>query len=280
MKLHIKHLAAEKIRQYTKLCPNEISGLGQVDIIDGEPVVTDVGIFKQVVSSAHSTINPEHLAEFQDEIIKAGGSMKKYVLWWHSHAHMSVFFSGTDTGTIDSSTEFPYLVSLVVNKKGDAKARLDIYKPVRMMCELDVETEMIPDSDMTKALRAEMDAIRDDLEKEVNKDSEQIKDLCQKDIDEKVDMNKGWGNWNENRGSQGMKDPRDAARWESTWDKELRMEYWEDKNKMIRQINYLESKGGQGKKDRLENLKLELAEQIEYGVRMGYEKQDLLISGS
>src|SRR3990167_3722402 len=42
---------------------------------------------------------------------------------------MAAFFSGTDTGTIDASSEFEWLVSLVANKSGEMVARADIYQP-------------------------------------------------------------------------------------------------------------------------------------------------------
>ena len=138
MRLVLEYAADCKIREYTEQCPNEISGLGKVRIEGEDIIVSDVAIFKQRVSAAHSTIEPSALAEFQCERVKAGESMKDWCLWWHSHADMAVFFSGTDTGTIDTSTEFPYLASLVVNKKGESKARVDVFSPVRMTESMEV----------------------------------------------------------------------------------------------------------------------------------------------
>jgi proteasome lid subunit RPN8/RPN11 len=161
MKLLITPQAHERIRAFTMLAKGEISGLGKIEI-DGDDnfIVTEVEIFDQEVSGAHSTIETAALAKFQTERVQAGESMKQWTLWWHSHADMSVFFSTTDTNTIDSSREFPYLVSLVVNKKGDSKARLDIFHPVHVFKELEVEV--------------------------FNHISQEIKDLCQKEIDVKL----------------------------------------------------------------------------------------------
>lgn len=161
MKLKITRSAYDRITAFTQLCPDEISGLGKIEIDSDENfTVTQVEIFEQEVSGTHSTIETKALAKFQSDRVQAGESMKGWTLWWHSHAHMEVFFSGTDTGTINSSREFPYLVSLVVNKKGQSEARLDVFSPVHMFIGLEVE-----------------------IIEEVNS---QARDLCQKEIDEKV----------------------------------------------------------------------------------------------
>lgn len=158
MKLLITSYAWEKILAYTDLCPAEISGLGKVKVIGDDFVVVDVAIFEQTVSSAHSTIETKALAKFQHEQVKKGESMKEWVLWWHSHADMSVFFSGTDTGTIDGSTDFPYLVSLVVNKKHEKEARFDLFRPVRMKTEkLTVEILQVSDAKIKKQCQKDID---------------------------------------------------------------------------------------------------------------------------
>lgn len=158
MKLQITNFAWEKIIGFTDLCPNEISGLGKIEIINDNAVVIDVAIFRQEVSAAHSTIEPKSLAEFQSERVKRGESMKDWILWWHSHANMGVFFSGTDTSTIDSSSEFPHLLSLVVNKKHETEARFDVYKPFRLKLEkLPVEILAIPNIKIRKECQKEID---------------------------------------------------------------------------------------------------------------------------
>ncbi len=158
MKLKIEKYAWDKIMAFTDLCPEEISGLGKVTLVDGDAIVSDVAIFEQQVSAAHSTIEPAALAKFQSQIVKKGGSMKEWCFWWHSHAEMGVFFSGTDTGTIETSTEFPYLVSLVVNKKHERKARFDIFSPVHMFCDLDVEVVSEKNTKLITECQKEIDA--------------------------------------------------------------------------------------------------------------------------
>ncbi len=164
MKLNIERKAWQKICAYVDNCDYEIGGLGQVTCDGDEFTVSDVEIFTQVVTSAHVDMTAETLALFQTEKVRAKQSMKDYKFWWHSHAKMEAFFSGTDTGTIDSSTEFNWLVSFVTNHKHALKARLDIYTPVHVTCELDVN--IIDEQDVT------------------------IIETCKKEIAEKVTMPK------------------------------------------------------------------------------------------
>lgn len=139
MRINLTADVWERMKAFVDLCPNEISGLGHVSRDEAGNIVVDrIEIFQQVVSGAHSTIDPAALAAFQSEMVKAGGSMRDWCFWWHSHCHMEAFFSGTDTGTISTSTEFPYLVSLVTNKKHEFKARVDVFAPFGLSMPLDV----------------------------------------------------------------------------------------------------------------------------------------------
>lgn len=156
MKAQLSHKAWMKMKAYVDLCEFEISGLGKVEIIDGDMVVTDVAIFEQTVSAAHSDISGASLAKFQTELIKKGESPKAWFLWWHSHAKMSTFFSGTDTSTIDSSTDFPMMLSIVTNHQHEFSARFDLYRPLRMTQILKVEILEEEDDETTEACRKEI----------------------------------------------------------------------------------------------------------------------------
>jgi len=161
MQLYIESDAWHKIQYYVDTCKTEVSGLGKIERRDGDFYVTDVKIFAQDVSGAHSDIEAQALAEFQVELLKDGENPANWTLWWHSHANMNVFFSGRDIATIDESTDFRYMVSLVTNHAHDLLARVDVYDPARLHTELDV-TLLLP---------------------EVPK---KIADECQKEIDTKV----------------------------------------------------------------------------------------------
>ena len=149
----------DRMKAYVDLCPDEISGLGKIEkTSNGDFRIVDIAIFEQVVSPAHSDITAQALAKFQVELIKKGESMEHWNFWWHSHAKMSVFFSGTDTSTIDSSTEFKYMVSLVTNHKHEFEARVDVYEHARMYKTLEVSIEEAENEEVTKACQADIDA--------------------------------------------------------------------------------------------------------------------------
>lgn len=165
-KLYLTPYASKKLRYYVDQCPEEISGFGKVEVMrhEGEPylVVTDLLILEQECSGAHSTMDEDSIGKLLYELTKNGEDLSVWRLWWHSHADMRAFFSGTDTSTIDSSREFTYLVSLVTNHAGDYVARIDFFDPLRL--EEELEVEILPEVD------------------------EELKALCKKEIEEKVSL--------------------------------------------------------------------------------------------
>lgn len=162
MEIKITQRAHDKMRYFVDLCRTEISGLGKVERqTNGDLLITDVEIFEQKVSGSHSTIEPDSLGKFLFEKTKAGEKLSQWRVWWHSHATMEAFFSSTDTGTIETSTEFPWLVSIVTNHRGQTKTRLDFHQPDRMSFE-NIELKIVAGGD------------------------QELKAFCQKEIDEKV----------------------------------------------------------------------------------------------
>lgn len=132
MRLIITAEIEAKIHAYVRAVTTEIAGMGKAVVTpEGDIMLLDVAIYEQEVTGGTADLSTTALAKFQTELIKKGESPKDWIVWWHSHADMSAFFSGRDTATIDSSDEFHFLVSLVVNRKRERKARLDTYKPFR-----------------------------------------------------------------------------------------------------------------------------------------------------
>jgi len=258
----------ERMRAYVDLCPDEISGIGKIERDeDKNMIVTDIVLFEQSVSAAHANITAEALAKFQVEMVKKGESLKDWCFWWHSHANMDVFFSATDTGTIDDSTDFPYLVSLVTNKAHDFVARVDIYEPFRMHTDLDVE-----------------------IEETINQD---VIDACQKEIDEKVSRPSrvGFGRtWypkggymsppaksyplyddihNEKQGSllEGFGITEEDKEEELAFQNDVRM-YLELKEEYIEDLKDAKRSGD---KAAIQVAKKQLADHVHQGKEMGYE---------
>ncbi len=166
-KLYITKHAHRKLRYYVEQCETEISGFGKVleeKRTSGTIfLVVDFEIFDQEVSAAHSTLSEDALAKFLFEKTKAGENLAQWKVWWHSHAKMESYFSNIDTGTMDNTTEFKHMISLVTNHKDQKVARIDVYDPIRFHESMEVVV----------------------MEEEDN----ELKELCKKQITEKV---KSW----------------------------------------------------------------------------------------
>ncbi len=150
----------EKMMMYVQKCPVEINGYGLVDRSQpGILRVTDVVILDQVASAASVTSEASALARYGLELFDAGGNPEMIRLQWHSHVHMAAYFSGTDLGNIDGYDRegCQWMVSVVVNKRGEHQARLDIYDPFRMHAELVCEVEIPHNDELEQACAADID---------------------------------------------------------------------------------------------------------------------------
>jgi hypothetical protein len=65
-------------------------------------------------------------------MIEQGQDTSTLRFQWHSHVHMQAYFSGTDTGTIDTYANCDWMISLVANKREEFAIRLDMYQPFRL----------------------------------------------------------------------------------------------------------------------------------------------------
>lgn len=165
-----------KMRYFVEECETEISGFGKVRPVTMEAddsdkpgyfgfrtekeetalEIYDIEILPQIVSGVHATISTETLAKFLHEKMKKGESTADYKVWWHSHVDMEAYFSGTDVNTINGSTEFPYLISIVTNKRGDIRARFDMYEPNPFMANVDIEVQQAEDKDIRNWCRRQI----------------------------------------------------------------------------------------------------------------------------
>jgi hypothetical protein len=106
---------------------NEVGGLGLLSF-NGENksiFVDELFLLDQEVSGAECTLSAKGIALLYDDLIrdKEADLIQDINFWWHSHHTMGVGWSGTDDSTMK---EWPgkYLVALVLNVRGDMKARL------------------------------------------------------------------------------------------------------------------------------------------------------------
>ncbi len=108
--------------------PDEVSGVGEVEIIDGSLLtVTKIHIVKQVVSASATDFDTASFAQ----LIGSHPHPENLKLWWHTHGTGGAFWSPKDIATIIRLRGVAdWVLSLVLNTRGEYLARLDIVNPV------------------------------------------------------------------------------------------------------------------------------------------------------
>jgi hypothetical protein len=124
--------AEQRIRHWVDLAQGEVSGLGTVIPIANGLLVREVFLLEQVSSSAHTQLDDEAVAKLLMELDAAGEDTSTLRFWWHSHGTMSSFWSTTDDDNIEGLANDAFTVSLVTNKHGQDRVRLDLFQPVRL----------------------------------------------------------------------------------------------------------------------------------------------------
>jgi proteasome lid subunit RPN8/RPN11 len=138
---------------------------------DGDYIIQEPVILKQTTSAATCTMDKEALANYYVEMgMKYGSDV--HFLWWHSHAKMKAFWSGTDTNTMEEYNNGKWSAFLVVNVRQEHKFSIKYWDPVPTLVD-----------DQLTFLDEEDDAIDDTIMKEVES-------ICD---DEVETINTGWG---------------------------------------------------------------------------------------
>lgn len=200
MKIIINDKANLKLKYFVSLVDSEISGMAKSIWDKKEEVIyiTDFIIFEQDVSSATTLITDEAIAKFTYELMKKGEKTEEWNVWWHSHADMGASWSEKDEATINEHTNQGHLISLVTNKAGDIKARLDIFpkdtSPFKKTsyCTFDIKdieieenTKLIKEKEKFIKIIEEAELEIEELE-EKHTDNKKIENFCQKEIDSKI----------------------------------------------------------------------------------------------
>lgn len=168
IKVVFEYDALQKIKEWTKCTVKEISGMLLVDHVGNTFTVLDVFLLKQTNTAGYTDIDDEALGKLvYDLAIKDkednGTRCAQLRGWWHSHANMGTFWSGTDNECIDSKIDDrgpEWWLSIETNRNGVLRARLDIKQPRMMIDELQWSVkEHIPT---------------------------ELKEFCKKEYDEKV----------------------------------------------------------------------------------------------
>ena len=130
-RIFIDAQAFRRLKLYIDLCPSEVGGLGTVEPIGPDLLVTDIFLIRQRASNTDTELDPEAVAEHLLHILQEGRDPAALRLWWHSHADGSIFWSDTDEETI-ASLHIDQLISIVGNKRHEFRCRLDRFSPRRL----------------------------------------------------------------------------------------------------------------------------------------------------
>lgn len=125
-----------KYQIYINKVNTEISGFAKVTKHKEAGIfyIEDLILLPQIIATGVYTRFNQ--GDFYNDLISRGGSPSDYRCWWHSHVDMPVFWSSTDTATIeDHDIQLPednWFLSIVGNKKGEILCRLDLFDPIRI----------------------------------------------------------------------------------------------------------------------------------------------------
>jgi proteasome lid subunit RPN8/RPN11 len=155
-KVYIDKKVYSKISHWvSKGGSHECSGMGKVKV-DGEKIViVDAWMVKQKNSGAETEMDGDDLAKMMFQKREVEGT---WSFWWHSHANMDTFWSGTDRDQIAKLAANGFCVATVFNTAGKTLTCVASNNPFPFHIdgvELVIDDPM--NSDMVKSWDAEYD---------------------------------------------------------------------------------------------------------------------------
>ena len=133
--LHFSRVAWEKMWGMTLRAKGEVSGFGLIDEHDPCRVV-DFHVVKQTVSGSSTIMDPSALDDLFMNSRDKGIALDRWRVWWHSHASMKTFFSGTDDATVERYASEKPLWSVVTNH-ADAQRVAAGHSPTEVYIRID-----------------------------------------------------------------------------------------------------------------------------------------------
>ena len=115
---------------------------------DGDIILSEPEILEQDVTGGTTEMEKAAVADYYVKTAMKHGKDVRFV-WWHSHANMSAFWSGTDTNTMKEYANDDWSAFLVVNIRGDYKFRVCVWNPIKAhedteLKVIDAKTRSIP----------------------------------------------------------------------------------------------------------------------------------------
>ncbi len=117
---------------YVQATPGELTLLAssEYDPIRNEIWIRHLYLPEQTCTPSSTRVDENAMAQVLLEATQQGDTLDT---WIHSHADMNVFFSGVDDRNIETAfPQSPQVMSLVVNRRGEMRARLTLCSPMAM----------------------------------------------------------------------------------------------------------------------------------------------------
>lgn len=128
---------------------------------DGDIIISAPEILEQSVTGGTTEMEKAAVADYYVKSAMKHGKDVRFV-WWHSHASMSAFWSGTDTNTMKEYSSDDWSAFLVVNIRGEYKFRVCVWNPIIAHEDIDLNI-------LDAKARTVPKAIRDSVSKLCNK---------------------------------------------------------------------------------------------------------------
>lgn len=135
--VHIEREVYAKLMAQCKLLETEITWSMEAEIRGGFQIyIYDIHLFRQKVTmTTCEAEDPNAQVELMDAMIKAGKNPSNLKVWCHSHNTMATSPSGQDDITSKNYKTKTWMLTLIVNHKGEFFTRLNIYEPIEMQIE-------------------------------------------------------------------------------------------------------------------------------------------------
>lgn len=125
-RIYIDRKVYNKIMHFVDKSDVEVSGMGKLVKGPGWFRIIDAIMLPQSNTATTTDLTPEGMAKAEFLLKDQKGELN---FWWHSHVNMAVFWSGTDTSTIQEIGKQGYLVATVFNKLREMRSAVHYENP-------------------------------------------------------------------------------------------------------------------------------------------------------
>ncbi|MAH43578.1 hypothetical protein CL614_07735 [archaeon] len=118
-------------------------------------ILSEPTIIKQITTRSTCTMDKESLADFYIEMAQKHGKDIQFV-WWHSHGNMEAFWSSTDKATMKEYASGLWSMFLVVNIMQESKFRVQMWDPIAVGEDIDLNIIDGPNTDIPETVITEV----------------------------------------------------------------------------------------------------------------------------